>query len=122
MAADDKEAAPNENAGAEAVVFASALLGGGYITDEEGAAPKDKLLTAITALAEVITSGVVATNSPKKKVSSGTDKAFSRVNPSVTNRNLNNEDIRQQRRETIPVVILKDYDPPVASTMLLLYI
>ena len=40
MAADDEEAALKNNSGADALAFASALLGGGYITDEEGAASK----------------------------------------------------------------------------------
>ena len=50
MAADDEEAALNNNSGADALAFASALLGGGYIADKEGASPKENLLTDITAL------------------------------------------------------------------------
>ena len=65
MAADNKEAAPNDNAGADAVSLASALLGGGNIADEEGAAPKENLLTAVAAPAEAITAGVVASNRSK---------------------------------------------------------
>ena len=65
MTADNKEAAPNDNSGADAVAFASELLVGGYITDDEGASPKDNLITAITTLSEAMTTGVVSTNGPK---------------------------------------------------------
>ena len=41
MAADNTEAAPNKNSGADAIAFDSPLLGGGDITDEEGAALKE---------------------------------------------------------------------------------
>ena len=47
---------------------------------------------------------------------------FQGVNPSVTNRNRKDEDIGQQNKATIPVVILKYYDPPVATATLLFYI
>ena len=67
MAADNKEAAPNDNAGADAVSLASALLGGGNIADEEGAAPKENLLTAVAAPAEDITAGIIAADGPKGK-------------------------------------------------------
>ena len=50
MVADDEKSTPNNNAVADAVAFASALLGGGYIADKEGASPKENLLTDITAL------------------------------------------------------------------------
>ena len=46
----------------------------------------------------------------------------SRVNPSVTNRNRKDVDIRQQSKATSPVVVFKDYDPPVAIATLLFYI
>ena len=45
-----------------------------------------------------------------------------RVNPSITNRNCKDVDIRQQSKATSPVVVLKDYDPPVATATLLFYI
>ena len=67
MAADNKEAVSNENSGADAVAFASALLGGGAITDEEESAPKENLLTYVTTPAESITAGVIAANGPKRK-------------------------------------------------------
>ena len=51
MAANDEETAPNDNSGADIVALYLALLGGGNITDEEGAAPKEKLLADIAALA-----------------------------------------------------------------------
>ena len=47
---------------------------------------------------------------------------INRVNMSVTNRNRKNVDIRQQSNATSPVVILKYYDPPVATATLLFYI
>ena len=47
---------------------------------------------------------------------------INRVNPSVTNRNCKDEEIRQQKKATCPVVVLKDYDPPVATVTLLFYI
>ena len=43
---------------------------------------------------------------------------INRVNPSVTNRNHKYVDIRQQSKATIPVVVLKDYDPIATSTLL----
>ena len=73
---DDKEAAPNKNSGTDALDFDSALLGGLYITDEEGAAPNENLLTAIDDLVEAITAGVFATNGPKGKTACGADEAF----------------------------------------------
>ena len=51
MAADVEESRTNENTGADALAFASEILGGGYITDEEGASPKENILMAIVALA-----------------------------------------------------------------------
>ena len=77
MTADDKEATLNENAGADAVSFTSAILGGGYITDEEGAAPKEKFLTAIAAVTEAISAGVISSNGPMEKSAAGTEEAFS---------------------------------------------
>ena len=65
VAADDEEAAPINNYGADAVAFASALLVRGDITDEEGASPKENLLTAVAAPAEATIAGVVAANGPK---------------------------------------------------------
>ena len=77
VTADDKEATLNENAGADAVSFTSAILGGGYITDEEGAAPKEKFLTAIAAVTEAISAGVISSNGPMEKSAAGTEEAFS---------------------------------------------
>ena len=45
-----------------------------------------------------------------------------RVNPSVTNCNRKYLYIRQQRKATSPVVVLKYYDPAVATARLLFYI
>ena len=47
---------------------------------------------------------------------------INRLNPSVTNRNRKYVDIRQQSKATSPVVVLKDYDPPIATPKLLFYI
>ena len=47
---------------------------------------------------------------------------INRVNLSVTNRNRKDEDIRQQSKATSTVVILKYYDPTVATATLLFYI
>ena len=47
---------------------------------------------------------------------------INRVNPYVTNRNRKYEEIRQQSKGTSPVVVLKYYDPPVATATLLFYI
>ena len=45
---------------------------------------------------------------------------INRINPSVTNRNRKDEDIRQQSKATSSVVVLKYYDPSVATATLLL--
>ena len=47
---------------------------------------------------------------------------INQANASVTNRNRKYVDIRQKSKATSPLVILKDYDPPVATATLLLYI
>ena len=73
MAADDKEASRNENSGADVVEFASEILGGGDITDEEGSSTKENLLVAVATTAEVITAGIVSANIPKEKASACTD-------------------------------------------------
>ena len=65
MAADEEEAALNENSGADPRALSSALLGGGEITDKEGAPPKENLLVAVAVLVDVITAGVVAADGPK---------------------------------------------------------
>ena len=44
---------------------------------------------------------------------------INQVNPSVFNRNCKDEDIRHQSKATSPVVVLKYYDPPVATATLL---
>ena len=76
MEADDEKASPNENYGADAVAFASALLRGFDITDEEREALKKNLLLTVAAPAEDITAGVIVTNVPKEKSSAGTDETF----------------------------------------------
>ena len=76
VTADDEEAAPNDNARSDAVAFASALLGGGYIMDKEGAAPKENMLMAVADPAEAITAGVISSNNPKEKSASGTDESY----------------------------------------------
>ena len=73
VAADDKEAATNNNAVADSRAFASALLVGGNIMDEEGADPKENLRAAVAAPAEAITAGVVDANGPKEKSAADTD-------------------------------------------------
>ena len=50
------------------------------------------------------------------------DQPQSRVNPSVTNRSRIYVDIRQQSKATSPVVVLKYYDPLVATSTPLFYI
>ena len=77
MAADDEEASLNKNDVADGGAFASALLGWGYITYEDGAALKENLLTASAALTEAITAGVVSTNRPKGESETVTDESFS---------------------------------------------
>ena len=62
---------PNENSGADARAFVSALLGEGNIMDKEGGSPKENLLVAVAAPAETITAVVVADDGPKEKLASG---------------------------------------------------
>ena len=66
VAVDYDQAALNDNSGADALAFASALLGRGDIMDEEGSDPKEKILKAIDSPAEAITAVVVYANRPKK--------------------------------------------------------
>ena len=47
---------------------------------------------------------------------------INRLNPSVTNPNRKDVDIQQQSKATSPVVVLKYYDPPVATSTILFYI
>ena len=77
VAADHKESAPNDMAGADAGALASALLLGSNIVDEEGASPKDNLLADIAAPEEAITADVVAADAPKEKALARADKASS---------------------------------------------
>ena len=86
MAADDEEATPNKNASADAGDFDSAHLGGGGITDEEGAASKENLLAAVATPAEAITVGVVAVDAPKENAAARADDAspFFSSNPFVS--------------------------------------
>ena len=77
MSVDDKESSPNDNSGADSVAFYSVLLGGGNITDEEGAYPKENLLATVAAPAEASTAGVVDANGPKGKVADDIDETFS---------------------------------------------
>ena len=65
MAADNKEATPNEKAGSGAGSLASEPFGGGDITDEEGAAPKENLLASVFTPSGAITTGFVAVDGPK---------------------------------------------------------
>ena len=79
MEKDKKEAALNENAGADDVAIAPALLRWCDIMDEEAATPKENLLAAISDSAEAITVGIVSANRPKRKVAAGTEEAFSYI-------------------------------------------
>ena len=77
MASDDKEADPDKISDADAVAFASEVLGGGDIKHEEGAAPEENLLVVVAASAEAITAGIVSANGPKEKPAAGMDNLFS---------------------------------------------
>ena len=77
MTVDNVEATPNENAGADAIAFASALLGVGDITDEEEEYPNKNLLAAIAAPEEVITAGAVAAEGPKEKAAADKEEVLS---------------------------------------------
>ena len=50
--------------------------------DEEGEAPKEKLLVVITTPAEAITADFVVINAPREKYSVGTDDASSLLSSS----------------------------------------
>ena len=65
MEADNKEAAPNDKAGADAIYLALAPLLGSDITDEEGAFPKENPLVAVAAPVNAITTCNVSINAPK---------------------------------------------------------
>ena len=66
---------PNDNSGADARAFVSALLGEGNIMDKEGGSPKENLLVAVAAPAETITAVVVADDGPKEKLASGMNES-----------------------------------------------
>ena len=74
MAADNKEAAPNEKASADAVALTSAPLLVSEIKDEEGAAPKENPFADMAAPSKAITAGVVAADVPKEKSVSVADE------------------------------------------------